>query len=137
MKLTVPRVTLLMTRSESPSFLYCKPVVSLVGLATATTLLLTAGRAAAGLLLTVNAENPGAHRLDGGAMTAFITLQIKAYRGGGGGGTKNETRCKYQKNLDENKSLERDRSSKRVYVCSLVVRPSLSGEQKWNAKRPN
>ncbi len=79
MKLTVPRVTLLMTRSESPSFLYCKPVVSLVGLATATTLLLTAGRdAAAGLLFTVNAENPGAHRLDGGAMTAIITLQIKA-----------------------------------------------------------
>jgi hypothetical protein len=79
MKLTVPRVTLLMTRSESPSFLYCKPVVSLVGLATATTLLLTAGRdAAGGLLLTVNAENPGAHRLDGGAMTAIITLQIKA-----------------------------------------------------------
>ncbi len=79
MKVTVPRVTLLMTRSESPSFLYCKPVVSLVGLATATTLLLTAGRAAAaGLLLTVNAENPGAHRLDGGAMTAIITLQIKA-----------------------------------------------------------
>jgi hypothetical protein len=80
MKLTVPRVTLLMTRSESPSFLYCKPVVSLVGLATATTLILTAGRAAAaaGLLLTVNAENPGAHRLDGGAMTAIITLQIKA-----------------------------------------------------------
>jgi hypothetical protein len=79
MKLTVPRVTLLMTRSESPSFLYCKPVVSLVGLATATTLLLTAGRdAAGGLLFTVNAENPGAHRLDGGAMTAIITLQIKA-----------------------------------------------------------